>query len=186
MKRTWLMMALLGMGLMAAPVRAEDRPGGPPPGGERGERGERGDRPDGPPRGERPDGPGRGERPDGGGDRPRPPEMAQVEMMRGYLDVVDRYTRMARDPSASGIAAVITASEVMKHKGAEAAIEFFNKMLPNVKNEPVQRAIRLQLIDLYKSSNQPDKAMEQLVMLMTSAPEGAPPAPAETARPARP
>src|SRR5262245_50160457 len=102
------------------------------------------DRPDG---GGRQDGPGRGDRPDRPprfDDAPRPPGApgAQIDMMRGYLDVVDRYTRLARDPVAAGIGAVITANDILRPRGADAAIDYFNKILPEVKNEAVQRAIR--------------------------------------------
>jgi len=103
--------------------------------------------------------------------------MAQLDRMRGYIEVVDRFSRLARDPASSGVAAVITASDMLKARGADAAINWFNQQLPQVKNEAVQRAIRIQLIDLYKSSGQQDKALEQMSQLMTSAPAGASPQP---------
>lgn len=92
----------------------------------------------------------------------------QLEVMRGYLDLVDRYSRMSRDPVSSGVAAVVMAADVLKPKGPQAAIDYFNKVLPDVKNPTVQRAIHLQLADLYKQSQQPDKALDELkaVMLM--------------------
>jgi hypothetical protein len=34
--------------------------------------------------------------------------MKQVEMLRGYLELVDRYTQMSSNPTNAGIAAVIT------------------------------------------------------------------------------
>src|SRR5206468_5530428 len=95
----------------------------------------------------------------GGGQFRQSPEMAQLDRMRGYIEVVDRFSRLARDPAASGVAAVISATDMLKARGADAAIDFFNKTLPQVKNEAVQRAIRLQLVDLYKSSGQQDKAL---------------------------
>jgi hypothetical protein len=97
-----------------------------------------------------------------------PPEMQQLERMRGYLDLVDRFSRLSRDPSSAGVAAVISASDILKPRGADAAIEYFNKTLPNVKDPAVQRAIRIQLIDLYKAAGQQDKALEQLTQLMTA------------------
>ncbi|MGH7179822.1 MAG: hypothetical protein ACREJC_20775 [Tepidisphaeraceae bacterium] len=136
-----------------------------------------GGRPDGPNRPEgvgRQDGPGRADRPDRpprSEDGPRPPGQ-QIEMMRGYLDVVDRYSRMSRDPVAAGIGAVITANDILRPRGADAAIEYFTKILPDVKNEAVQRAIRSMLIDLYKTSGQQDKALEQLSELIKGAPAG--------------
>ena len=132
----------------------------------------------------RPDGMGR---PDG---RPRPPEGvtpemirrymesramgggAQLDAVRNYLDVFDRYSRLSRDPTAAGVAAVVTAGEILRARGADTAIAYFNKVMPDVKNESVQRAIRLQLIELYKMSGQQDKALEHLQALMTQAPAG--------------
>src|SRR5438132_5085462 len=147
----------------------------------------------------RPDGGGPG-RPDGGPGRPdgmgRPgprlpegvtPEMVrrymeaqgrtlgaggQLDAMRNYLDVFDRYSKLSRDPSSAGVAAVVTAGEILRARGADSAIAYFTKVLPDVKNESVQRAIRLQLVELYKMSGQQDKALEQLQTLMTSAPAG--------------
>ena len=66
------------------------------------------------------------------------------------------------------------ANEILKPKGADAAIAYFTKVLPQVKNEAVQRAIRVQLADLYKAAGQGDKALEQYEAMMTSAPAGSP------------
>jgi len=122
-------------------------------------------------------GPGGGGQGMPGGPNRMSPEMAQLDRMRGYIEVVDRFTRMARDPAASGVAAVIAASDMLKPRGADAAIDYFTKTLPQVKNEAVQRAIRLQLIDLYKTAGQQDKALDQMTQLMTSAPAGSTPQP---------
>ena len=96
--------------------------------------------------------------------------MRQFEILRGYLDVVDRYAKISTDPTTAGIAAVISAAEVLKPRGPDAAIEYFNKVLPEVKNESVARAIREQLAELYKAAGQQDKSLEQLHTLMTGAP----------------
>ena len=98
---------------------------------------------------------------------------AQLDAVRNYLDVFDRYSRLSRDPTAAGVAAVVTAGEILRARGADTAIAYFNKVMPDVKNESVQRAIRLQLIELYKMSGQQDKALEHLQALMTQAPSGA-------------
>lgn len=132
---------------------------------------------DGPPR----DGPGREGRlergPDGpGGQRgpglggPQHPMMAQIEMMRAWLELIDRYVRMSKDPVSAGVAAVVSADDLMRGKQPSQAIEYFNKVLPEVKNETVQRAIRLQLIELYGKNNEPDKALEEIRKLMIEAP----------------
>ena len=96
--------------------------------------------------------------------------MRQFEILRGYLDVVDRYAKISTDPTTAGIAAVISAAEVLKPRGPDAAIEYFNKVLPEVKNESVARAIREQLAELYKAAGQQDKSLEQLHTLMSGAP----------------
>jgi len=97
---------------------------------------------------------------------------AQLDAVRNYLDVFDRYSRLSRDPTAAGVAAVVSAGEILRAKGADTAISYFNKVMPDVKNESVQRAIRLQLIELYKMSGQQEKALEQLQNLMVNAPAG--------------
>jgi hypothetical protein len=150
-----------------------DRRPPPPPRGEgHGDRDDDGDgrRPP-PPDGRGPGGPGGGPR--GGGPSMGnvrvPPELA---IMQGYLSLVDQFQKLAKDPAAAGVAAVLAANDMLKGRGADAGIEYFTKLLPDVKNEAVQRAIRIQLIDLYKKANQPDKALEQMRILMTAAPEG--------------
>ena len=93
--------------------------------------------------------------------------MRQFEMLRGYLDVVDRYSKISSDPTTAGIAAVVAAAEVLKPRGPEAIADYFTKLLPDVKNEAVARAIRSQLAEQYKNSGQQDKSLEQLRVLIT-------------------
>jgi thioredoxin-like negative regulator of GroEL len=95
-----------------------------------------------------------------------------IDVMEKYLYVVDHLTRMSENPTAVGVAAALQANDMLKSRPQE-AIEYFNKLLPDVKNEAVKRAIRLQLADLYKNSNQNDKALDQLRELM-AAPAGPP------------
>jgi hypothetical protein len=106
----------------------------------------------------------------GRGGGPMRPEMAKYEMLRSYIDVVDRFSKLSHDSTAAGVAAVVSASDILRQRGPEAAIEYFNKTLPDVKSEAVGRAIRIQLVDLYKQSGQQDKAMEQLDALIKGAP----------------
>ncbi len=159
--------------MFATPASAQPGPGGGGPGGG----GPRGDGPrgDGARRG--PGGADGDFGPGGGGPGmgrgPMNPEFMKLQMLRDYLDVVDRLTRMSRDPASSGVAAVVAASDLLRARGTDAAIEYFNKALPDVKNETVQRAIRIQLIDLYKQSGQADKALEQMDKLLKGAPAGA-------------
>jgi hypothetical protein len=98
------------------------------------------------------------------------PFQEQVERMRSWLDTVDRYTRLARNPGDTGVAAVITANDLLRARGPKGAIEFFNRVLPEVKNDAVRRTIQLQMVELYKATGQQDKALEELQTLMTSAP----------------
>lgn len=108
-----------------------------------------------------------------------------IDVMEKYLYVVDHLTRMSENPTAVGVAAALQANDILKSRPQE-AIDYFNKLLPEVKNEAVKRAIRLQLADLYKNSNQNDKALDQLRELM-AAPAAAsrPRPPAEPPPPAR-
>ena len=108
----------------------------------------------------------------------------QLDRMRNWLDTVERYVRLARNPIDSAVAAVITANDILRPKGPDAAIDYFQKILPTTKNDAVQRAIRLQLIELYKAKNQPEQALEQLQSLMTAAPRGG--GPDEPHQPANP
>jgi len=129
-------------------------PGGPddrgPGGNDRGPGGDRNQRPP---------------RPDQDGKQNVPPEMARFQ---GYLTMVGQYRKLASDPEASGVAAVVSAADILRKGGPQEAINYFTKVLPDVKQDAVRRAIRLQLIDLYKAANQPDKALEQLNVLITA------------------
>jgi hypothetical protein len=172
MKSTWvaLLIAIVSVSF-ALPSVAQDHGGGkgPPPGDRRGPG------PGGPGGHGGPDGAGGPGGPGGpdGGAQFRDVPMRQFDMMRGYIDLVDRFSRLSRDPSTAGVAAVISAADLLKPRGADAAIEYFNKMLPEVKSEAVQRAIRIQLVELYKNAGQQDKALEQLDVLIKGAPADA-------------
>ena len=130
-------------------------------------------------------GPGPGAGP-GRGQGPGNPLMMQVELMRNWLDLIDRYARLSRDPVSAGVAAVVSADDLLRGKPPEEAIEFFNKMLEETKNETVKRAIRLQLAELHGKAHQPDKALEHLRKLMVDAPDAPPPPPAGGPTPATP
>lgn len=155
-----------------APEVAGDRP--PPPeqreGPGRDGPGRNGPGRDGP--GGRPGGPGMMPGMMGAGGGMSDPRIAKFEMLRHYLDVVEGISRMTRDPSSAGIAAVVSASDILRPRGADTAIDYFTKLLPEVKSAAVQRAIRIQLVDFYKAAGQQDKAMEQLRALMVAEPSG--------------
>jgi hypothetical protein len=100
--------------------------------------------------------------------------MAQwSDRIEKYLFVVDHFARLSDNPTASGIAAALQVDEILKDKPQD-QIDYFNRTLPDVKNDSVRRVIRLKLAELYRRTNQPDKALEQIRELMILAPAGAP------------
>jgi hypothetical protein len=118
-------------------------------------------------------GPGAGpgeRRPDGHFERRVELRPGTFDQMRGYLDLVERYQKVAADPTAAAVAAVVQTADILRPRGPQAVIDHFEKLLPEVKNEAVARAIRLQLIDQYRQTQQPDKAVEQLSSLIRAAP----------------
>lgn len=176
------LIATLAMAQQQPPPPAEGGGGGgaPPPGDRQGPPGGGGR---GGPRGEGrggPDGRGPGGGPGmygrdgdgmmGGSGMGTDPRMLKFEMLRGYFDAVDRYARLAHDPSITGIASVVAAADILRPRGANEAITYFEKVLPEAKSPAVQRAIRLQLVDLYKSVGKQDQALDQLKTLMTAEP----------------
>jgi hypothetical protein len=100
-------------------------------------------------------------------------ELVRFDLMRGYIDLVERFSRLSRDPTTAGVAAVIAAGDLLKAQGPDAGVEYFTKALETAKNEAVRRAIRIQLVELYKQSGQHDKALEHLTDLINGAPAGA-------------
>ena len=95
-----------------------------------------------------------------------------AEQLRGYLDLVDRYSVVAKDRSQSGVAAVLYAREVGKSLPPDEAVAYYTGMLPDVKDDAVRRAIRFELVELYLHGPKPDraKAMDQLRMVITEMP----------------
>lgn len=139
----------------------------PPPQEQRDREHHDGDRADrGGPQGDRPDGPPGRPGPSG---RQGPPRLGPIEQMRNYLDLVERYTKLANDANATAVAAVITTTDILRPRGNQAIIDRLEKMLTESKNPVVTRTIRLQLADFYRQSNQADKAMEHLDALVAEA-----------------
>lgn len=96
---------------------------------------------------------------------------AYLDMVERYLSLMEKFARITEDPAASGSAAVLSAREILTSDGdTTKAIEYFTQVLPEVKNEAVQRTIHIELSELYKRAGQKDKALEQLRILMISAP----------------
>ena len=159
-----MILGLAFFGLVAGSALAQNGPG---PGGR--------PRPDGPEGRDRDRGPGdRGGmgggmdgpmgRMDGDGGFMLPPQM---RMFQGYMMMVEQSARMSRDPSTSGVAAVVMAGDMLKKKGPEASISYYMKLLPDVKDPTIERAIRFQLVELYKHTNQEDKALNELTRMIT-------------------
>lgn len=169
MKHLILGVVVVMLGIATMALAQDPGPGGPGPGGfnqqagpfpEGGFGGGRGGR-GGP--GGFSDGRGRGGR---GNMRLDGPDLGKYELLRGYIEVVDRYTQMTRSADSAGVAAVISASDILRQSGPQGAIDFLSKTLPDVKIPAVERAIRIQLADLYRQVGQSDKALEQLSVLM--------------------
>lgn len=99
-----------------------------------------------------------------------------VSLFRDYLDLIDEFASVSKDQSSSGVAAVVYAEDVLKAKKPQDAIDWFNQVLPEIKDPVVQRAVRLRLAELYRTTNQPDKALEQLRVLITAPPPTTTPA----------
>jgi hypothetical protein len=185
MKSVHAMLVLLTMSTVALAQTTPTPPPAEAPGGGRGG----GPGGGGPPPGRRDDGGGPGPR--GGGGAMRPPggpgmggpgamggpglegRNERIEQMRNYLAVMDAFSRQSRDASQAGIAAVIAAADILKPRGTDAGIEYFTKMLPQVKNPAVQRAVRVQLAELYKAAGKQDQALEQLRELIVAEPSTA-------------
>ena len=91
----------------------------------------------------------------------------QMRMFQGYMMMVEQSARMSRDPSTSGVAAVVMAGDMLRKKGPEAAIDYYMKLLPDVKDPTIERSIRFQLVELYKRTNQDDKALNELTRMIT-------------------
>jgi len=88
----------------------------------------------------------------------------QLRMMNDLLTLVDNYHKIASDPSAAGVAAAMGAGDHFQNP--KEAIAWYEKVLPNVKDEVIVRAIHLQLADLYKKTGDHEKALAQLEWLM--------------------
>ena len=163
-----LAVALVGGAIAWSNATAQDREGPPGPprhedrGGDRGDRG----RDDGS-RGDRGPGGGPGDRGPGGQQGPGGPgggPQAQLRMMRDLLGLISDYQKIAESPSSAGVAAVLSVNEHIRNP--QSAAEFLEKLLPDVKDATVARAIRIQLADLYKKTDQQDKAKAQLEKLI--------------------
>ncbi len=81
--------------------------------------------------------------------------------------LLEQTASIAKDPETSAVWAVDQAADMLKGQPAQTAVDYFQGMLYQVKNHSVQRAIRFQLVSLYRSMDRQDKATEQLNELMS-------------------
>lgn len=88
---------------------------------------------------------------------------AELEAVTRILDVVQQMTEIAKDPDSSAIAAVLAVNDFEEER--EQA-DFLQSVLDQATSETVKRAIRLRLIDVYKHTDQIDKAAEQARLLI--------------------
>jgi hypothetical protein len=99
-------------------------------------------------------------------------EIPGLRAIDGYLQLSHDFTALNKDPAGVSVAAVFAAKDVLK-ANPEQAIRFFQQILPEVKNEVVGRAIKVELIDLYNEEHDSEKALSQIQDLITDAPPDA-------------
>jgi len=94
-----------------------------------------------------------------------PPPMQQIEMMSRMIGLVHELSKIAESPSASGVFAVFSLDDRIKEPADQA--KFLERVLPEVKDPAVQRAIRSKLADDYKKAGQNDKSLAEIERLIT-------------------
>lgn len=100
-------------------------------------------------------------------DKPAPAAIqVQLSMFSQLLNLVNQVADLAKDPTASGVAAVFTAKDTIGEPKATA--EFLETMLKKAENPSVIRALHMQLADIYKNMGQKDKALDHLAVLITA------------------
>ena len=96
----------------------------------------------------------------------------EMEQLKGYLELIERYSQITRDSTKTGAAAVIYSKELFKGAAPGVASAFYTELLTQTQDVAIQRAIRMELVDIYLHSAKPDKekAMEQLKVLLIAGP----------------
>jgi thioredoxin-like negative regulator of GroEL len=103
-------------------------------------------------------------------DNTTPPNVTVDVAQNTYLDDVYKYTYMVKDPDQTAIAALLKMKEALLSQGGpQAAIDGLEKMLTQTQSGAVQRAIHLQLIELYETAGQNDKALDEMRGLVLGA-----------------
>lgn len=95
-----------------------------------------------------------------------PPQTDAWQSRGSYAWALGQYSNVAKDPEAMAIAAVYGADDLMQTQTPQQQADYFNKLLFNTKSRAVQRAIRMRLVKIYKDSNRPDEALDQLQELI--------------------
>lgn len=94
----------------------------------------------------------------------------QTQFFRGYLDAVERYAQLSSNPRNAGVAAVVTAADMLRDQPPQATIDFFAPLLEagQFPDYTVETAVRLQLAEAYRAADQTDKALETLRTLIVA------------------
>lgn len=99
-------------------------------------------------------------------------EVLQTEFFRGYLDTVQRYSALSRDPADAAVAAVVTAADLLRQKGPQASIDYFEPILEELSraSDPAsgaaEAAVRMQLAEAYHAAGQDADALNVLRTLI--------------------
>lgn len=92
----------------------------------------------------------------------------QTEFFRGYLDTVQRYSELSREPADAAVAAVVTAADLLRAQGPQASIEYFKPILAELEGatddaaRAAEAAVRMQLAEAYHTAGQDADALEVL------------------------
>ena len=99
-------------------------------------------------------------------------QMLQTEFFRGYLDTVQRYSQLSRDPADAAVAAVVTAADLLRSQGPKASIEYFKPILEELSrasdpaSSAAEAAVRMQLAEAYHAAGQDADALQVLRTLI--------------------
>ncbi len=91
-----------------------------------------------------------------------------VDLMNSYLTLADRVVDAAERPQAAIFMAIEGIYEIYeKRRDAPGAVRHLSKILDQHPNDRVVRnLVRLKLSDIYKETGEPDKALEQMDLII--------------------
>jgi hypothetical protein len=95
------------------------------------------------------------------------PELEQgqryVTTMSAYLDLTEKLVDMSKRPETAVFQAIEGVVEIYQQRGeVSLAIEYLDDLLEDVDNPAVRNVLHLKLRELYQSTGQGSKALEQL------------------------